>query len=114
MGNLRALYSKASEGGAEPIACTLTSVTGFDAAINPIQALNAMIVEHCSGNSIPVADLFSATSDDEGRLKERYSSDGVHLTAEANERVARAVYEDVVKGILKKRLPDGSQVFPSI
>ena len=102
MENLRALYVKTSEIGAEPIACTLTSVTGFDAAIQSIKAVNSMIVGHCSENSILFADLFGATSDDEGRLEGRFSSDGVHLTGEGNERVAQAIYEDVVKIVLEK------------
>jgi lysophospholipase L1-like esterase len=101
---LRALYAKTSEIGAEPIACTLTSVTGSDAAIPPIRLLNELIREHCSENSIPFADLFTATSDDEGRLEGRYSSDGVHLTAAGNERVAKAIYEDVVKSVLENKL----------
>ncbi len=100
MGNLKALYVETSEIGAEPIACTLTSVTGFDAAIPSIRSLNSSIREHCSENSILYADLYAATSDDEGRLEGRYSSDGVHLTAAGNERVARAVYGDVVEGII--------------
>jgi len=100
MGNLKALYVKASEIGAEPIACTLTSVADFNAAISPIRRLNELIRENCSENSIPFADLFAATSDDEGRLEGRYSSDGVHLTDAGNERVARAVYADVVEGII--------------
>ena len=100
MGNLKALYVETSENGAEPIACTLTSVTGFDAAIPSIRSLNGSIREHCSENSILYADLFAATSDDEGRLEGRYSSDGVHLTAAGNERVARAIYGDVVKGLI--------------
>lgn len=98
--NLKALFVKSSEIGAEPLACTLTSVAGFDAAIPSIKRLNESIREHCSENSIPFADLFAATSDDEGRLEGQYSSDGVHLTDAGNERVARAVYEDVVEGII--------------
>jgi lysophospholipase L1-like esterase len=101
MGNLRALYVKSSEIGVNPIACTLTSVTGFNPAIPSIKALNDLIIEHCSENSILLADLFSETSDDKGRLIEGFSSDGVHLTAAGNKRVAHAIYEDVVKGILK-------------
>ena len=102
MGNLRALYVKTSEIGAKPIACSLTSVTGLDAAIRLIMALNCLIIEHCSENAILLADLFGATSDDEGRLMGGFSSDGVHLTAAGNERVAQAIYEDVVKGVLEK------------
>jgi lysophospholipase L1-like esterase len=108
MENLRALYVKTSEIGAKSIACTLTSVTGFNAAVPLIKALNGLIIGHCSENSIPFADLFGATSDDDGRLMEGFSSDGVHLTAAGNEKVAQAVYEDVVKGVL------GNLVFPSI
>jgi lysophospholipase L1-like esterase len=100
MENLKALYVESSEIGAEPIACTLTSVTGFDAAIPSIRGLNESIREYCSENSILYADLFAATSDEWGRLEGRYSSDGVHLTAAGNERVARAVYVDVVEGII--------------
>ncbi len=100
MENLKALYVKTSEIRAQPIACTLTSVTGFDAAIPLIRRLNELIREHCSENSILFADLYAATSDDEGRLEERYSSDGVHLTAAGNERVAQAVYGDVVEGLI--------------
>lgn len=100
MGNMKALYVGTSEIGAEPIACTLTSVTGFDAAIPSIRSLNESIREYCSENSILFADLFAATSDEGGRLEGRYSSDGVHLTAAGNERVARAVYVDVVEGII--------------
>jgi lysophospholipase L1-like esterase len=100
MENLKVLYLKTSENGAKPIACTLTSVTGFDAAIQLIQVLNGLIIEHCSENNIPFADLYAATSDDEGRLKGGYSSDGVHLTAAGNEMVARAVYRDVVKSLI--------------
>ena len=100
MRNLKALYAKTSEIGAEPVACTLTSVVDFDAAIPSIKHLNESIREHCSENSILFADLFAATSDGEGKLEGQYSSDGVHLTAAGNERVARAVYRKVVKGLI--------------
>jgi lysophospholipase L1-like esterase len=65
-----------------------------------IRRLNELIREHCSETSILFADLYAATSDDEGRLEERYSSDGVHLTAAGNERVAQAVYGDVIEGLI--------------
>ena len=100
MENLKALYVETSEIGAQSIACTLTSVAGFYAAIPLIRRLNELIREHCSENSILFADLYAATSDDEGRLEAQYSSDGVHLTAAGNERVARAVYGDVVEGLI--------------
>ena len=101
MENLKSLYVKTSEVGAEPIACTLTSVAGFDVAIPSIKLLNESIREHCSENSILLADLYSATSDNEGRLEERYSSDGVHLTAAGNEKIAKVVYGDVIESIIK-------------
>ena len=103
MENLKSLYDKTREIGAAPVACTLTSVLGFDLAIPSIQHLNESILEHCTENAILLADLFSATSDEEGRLEGRYSSDGVHLTAAGNESVAQAVYKDVVEGIIDAR-----------
>jgi lysophospholipase L1-like esterase len=103
MENLKSLYVKTSEIGAEPIACTLTSVAGFNAAIPSIKRLNESIRDNCSENAILFADLYSATSDDGGRLEERYSSDGVHLTDAGNEKVAQAVYGDVVESIINTK-----------
>jgi len=102
MGNLKELYARVGEIGAEPIACTLTSVLGFDAAIQSIQALNDLIRAHCQKDGVPCADLFSATSDDEGRLLEPLSSDGAHLSRAGYERVASTIFSEVIEAILEK------------
>lgn len=100
MGNLRELYAKVREIGAEPIACTLTSVLGFDAAIQSIRMLNDLIKAHCREDGVPYADLFQTTSDEEGRLLEPLSSDGAHLSGAGYERVASTIYDEVIKAIL--------------
>jgi lysophospholipase L1-like esterase len=100
MENLKILYRKTMNIGAKPIACTLTSVIGIDNAIPLIKKLNDMIFKHCSDESILIADLFSTTSDKKGRLLEKLSSDGIHLTQLGNERVAHTIYTDVISNIL--------------
>ncbi|MGD2201315.1 MAG: SGNH/GDSL hydrolase family protein [Candidatus Bathyarchaeota archaeon] len=102
MGSLEGIYGRAAELGAEPVACTLTSVLGFDPLITTIRGLNAMIREHCSQKEIAVVDLFGATSDEEGRLREEYSSDGVHLSVEGYSEVASTVYQEAVEPILNR------------
>lgn len=99
--NLRQLYGKTEEIGASPIACTLTSVLGFDQVIPLIRRMNYLIDEHCSENDVSMVDLFAACSDVEGRLLEAFSSDGVHLSGEGNERVASTIYEEAVKTTLE-------------
>ena len=112
MENLGRLYEKTSDAGASPIACTLTSVLGFDPVIPLIMNLNGMIEASCGREGIPLVDLYAGTSDGEGRLVEAYSSDGVHLNGEGYERMAAVVFEDVVKGIIDglqcEKLPKAS------
>ncbi len=112
MENLRGIYEKTLQIGATPIACTLTSVLGFETVIPLIQELNDMIEASCRREGIPLVDLYSGTSDGEGRLMEAYSSDGVHLNGEGYERMASVVFEDVVKGIIDglqcEKLPKAS------
>jgi lysophospholipase L1-like esterase len=102
MENLKFLYRETMNIGAKPIACTITSVIGIDNAIPPIKKLNDMIYKHCLDESILLADLFTTTSDKKGRLLEKLSSDGIHLTQLGNERVAQTIYNDVIIDILSE------------
>ena len=72
MENLEGIYEKTLQIGATPIACTLTSVLGFDTVIPLIRELNGMIEASCRREGIPLADLYTGTSDEEGRLLEAY------------------------------------------
>ena len=100
MENLRGIYEKTLQIGATPIACTLTSVLGFETVIPLIQELNGMIEASCRREGIPLADLYSGTSDEEGRLLEAYSSDGAHLNVEGYERMATVIFEEAVGEII--------------
>lgn len=100
MENLRGIYEKTLQIGATPIACTLTSVLGFDTVIPLIRELNGMIEASCRREGIPLADLYSGTSDGERRLLEAYSSDGAHLNGEGYERMASIIFEDAVGEII--------------
>ncbi len=100
MENLRRIYARARELGVEPVACTLTSIVHQNPIVPRIWELNDLIREHCAENRIRLVDLFRATSDESGLLVEECSSDGAHLNAEGNRRVASAVYSEVVEQIL--------------
>lgn len=99
--NLRRIYEKALECDIKPIACTLTSVLGYDEFIPRIRRLNDLLRSHCRAHRIPIADLFSATSDDAGRLRETFSSDGVHLSQAGYMKVANTIYYEVLEKILE-------------
>jgi len=100
LGNLKQIYGRASERGVEPIACTTTSVLGNDLMVSRVVELNDMIRGYCAEKGIPVADLFAATSDEHNRLRETFSSDGVHLSYAGYQKVAYTIYYDVIEPIL--------------
>ncbi len=98
--NLMEIYKKTRHIGATPIACTLTSVLGFEQVIPLIQELNDMIEASCRREGISLADLHTGTSDGEGRLLKAYSSDGAHLNREGYERMATVIFEDAIRSII--------------
>ncbi|UCD45612.1 MAG: hypothetical protein JSV27_03755 [Candidatus Bathyarchaeota archaeon] len=100
MGRLKEIYSKARENGIEPVACTVTSITRENPVVPRIVELNELIRGYCTENHVPAADLFSALSDRSSLLLENFSSDGVHLNADGNRRVAHTIYSEVVEQIL--------------
>lgn len=102
VGTLKQIYTKARDLGIEPIACTLTSIISPNPIIPRIRELNGLIREHCTENHIMLVDLFGSMSDESGFLIEEYSSDGAHLNAEGNKRIASTVYTEVVKQILDR------------
>lgn len=100
--NLKQIYGKAREAGSEPIACTITSVLGYDQMIPRIMELNDMIKSYCTEHGILVADLFEATSDKQGKLRETFSSDGVHLSHAGYRKVAHTLYYEAIESILER------------
>ena len=100
MESLRKIYARARELGVEPVACTLTSIIQQNPIVLRIWELNSLIREHCAENRLQLVDLFGAVSDGSGLLMEGYSSDGAHLNAEGNRRIASAVYAELVEQIL--------------
>ncbi len=102
MANLEALYRRAREIGAVPIACTLTPVTGPELMNQRIRDLNLLIAEHCEAEGIAWVDLFSTLVSCDGVLSEVYSNDGVHLSAEGYQTVAQTIFQESVGDILKR------------
>ncbi|KON30052.1 hypothetical protein AC482_04860 [miscellaneous Crenarchaeota group-15 archaeon DG-45] len=99
-GDLKRIYGRALEAGIGPIACAVTSVIGPDDIIPRVMELNQLIRGHCNDHGVPLADLFAATSDESGRLRETFSSDGVHLSQAGYRRVAHTIYYEAIEPIL--------------
>jgi len=100
MESLAKIYARARRLGVEPVACTLTSIIQQNPIVPKIWELNDLIKAYCGENRIRLVDLFGATSDESGLLVEGYSSDGAHLNAKGNRRIASAVYAELVEQIL--------------
>lgn len=95
--NLARMYQSAQKAGITPIACAVPSLLGADEFIPPRRALNRRIQETAKERKIPFADLFTPTADSAGRLLEKYSQDGLHLTPEGYRKIAHVLYETVFK-----------------
>jgi len=100
MENLGKIYARARDLGVKPVACTLTSIIEQNSIVPTIWELNDIIKAYCAENHIQLVDLFGATSDESGLLLEGYSSDGAHLNAKGNRRIASVVYAEFVEQIL--------------
>jgi lysophospholipase L1-like esterase len=98
--DLGRLYERVREIGALPIGCTVTPVLGFDPLIPGINELNAMLRNHCEAEGVALVDLFKATSDASGKLRQDYTSDGVHLNAEGYAKIASTIFDEALKPIL--------------
>ena len=97
MGILERIYERTATAGAEPIACTLTPVLGYDQITPRILELNGQIIDYCKRHGIPLVELFASTSDGHNRLREDYSDDGVHLNSSGYRMVAKAIGEVILK-----------------
>jgi acyl-CoA thioesterase-1 len=103
--NLVEMYEAASASGIQIIACSVPSILGYDSLISPRIALNDMIRGYCIEERRPFADLFRATADREtNRLLDEYSNDGLHLSTLGYQRIADAIYEEALEGLLLKHL----------
>jgi len=91
MDDLKRIYEGITAAGAEPIACTVTPVLGYDQITLRIVELNDLIRDYCKRQRILLVELFGATSDGQDRLREDYSDDGIHLNTSGYRRVSEAV-----------------------
>ena len=95
--NLSSMAEDALSAGIQPVACTVPSVLGFDEGIPPRRILNGLIKKHSAERDMICVDIFSSTSDSEGRLRQDYSDDGLHMSALGYEAMAQAIFTDAVR-----------------
>ena len=102
--NLTGMYNEALEKGIRPVACTVPSVRGFDEGIQSRLLLNELIKRYTGAIGVVCVDLFTATADSAGRLREEYSNDGLHLSPLGYEAMAEAIFSDAVRGMVEDYL----------
>jgi lysophospholipase L1-like esterase len=98
--NLVEMYKQARTAGIEPIACTVPSILTFDDLIPARKKLNSLIKEHAKKQRILCVDLFSALSHPKTkRLREEFSSDGLHLSKEGYTVMGETIWRELSKSI---------------
>jgi len=102
MRNLTAMYERAAQAGIRVAAVTVPSIRGFDDQIPRRHELNALIADYGARRNLPCVDLFTATAEPgTHRLAAPYSNDGLHLTKAGYDLLARLLYEQVFKDLLR-------------
>jgi len=99
--NLLEMYDEGLRNGIQPVACTVPSVRGYDEGIPPRLQLNGLIKKCSDDRGVVCVDLFAATKDSAGRLREEYSNDGLHLSRPGYEAVAEAIFSEAVRGMVE-------------
>jgi len=110
--NLASMYDEALKNGIQPVACTVPSVRGYDEGIQPRLVLNGLIERYCEALGIICVDLFSTTSDKEGRLQEMFSNDGLHLSPQGYKAMGEAIFSEAVRGMIEGYLTDTTSAAP--
>jgi len=99
--NLAGMYDQALKNRIRPVACTVPSVRGYDEGIKPRLQLNELIKRHSGALDVACVDLFTATADSTGRLRGKYSNDGLHLSSMGYEAMADAMFSEAVRGMIE-------------
>ena len=103
--NLREMYDIAESHKIGCVACTVPSILGFDDLIPPRLLLNELIRAEAEERSLPLIDLFAATTDPQtNRLLEEYSGDGLHLNVEGYTKSGQTVFNEWLKRLLDELL----------
>ena len=102
--NLTEMYDTSLSFGINPVSCTVPSILGYDEGIPPRIELNRLIQEVSRRRGMVCVDLFAATGDSEGRLKEAYSNDGLHLSTQGYQTMAEAIFSGAVAPVVSRHL----------
>jgi lysophospholipase L1-like esterase len=106
--NLTSMYDSGQNERIGTVACGVPSILGCDELITPRLELNRTIASEAAKRKIPYLDLFLATADQNNkRLLEAYSADGLHLNAKGYERMGDCVFEKWLKTILEQLVFSG-------
>jgi lysophospholipase L1-like esterase len=64
-----------------------------------IRGLNRLTEAYCSENDVRLVDVFSLLVDDEGKLADDYSNDGVHISDRAYQKLIPVLFNVIMESI---------------
>lgn len=98
--NLKEIYQKTRAINAIPVACNLTPIVSSVKVIEILQTYNQKIEELAKNENIQLINLYKNLANEEGKLRQEYNNDGIHLSFEGYTKVAESIFEEMVKPIL--------------
>jgi lysophospholipase L1-like esterase len=93
--NIIQLVERTKQIGAIPIVLNIAPVTGIHFN-ETIQKLNNMTYRYCNENDLDYLDIFSELIDEQGKLAQPYSNDGVHLSDLGYQKIIPPIYDAIM------------------
>lgn len=101
--NLKEIYDKTRAINAIPVACNLAPIVSSAKMIEILQGYNQKIEELARSENIQLINLYKALANEEGKLDSEYNNDGIHLNFKGYTKVAKTIFDEMVKPILSKK-----------
>lgn len=96
--NILELIERTKGIGAIPIVLNVAPVMGVHFN-ETIQEMNKIIQSLCTEKDVTCLDVFSDLVDDEGKLAEEYSNDGVHLSDRGYQKLIPLIFRTIMNHI---------------
>ena len=93
--NIVKLVERTKTIGAIPIVLNVAPVMGVHFN-ETVQRMNELTKNYCAGNDVAYLDVFSELVDDEGKLADKFSNDGVHLSDRGYQKLIPSIFSSIM------------------